>query len=124
MLAEEAAVLEAEQLERGQHAPVENHSLGAAVRDYILLIALVSPIDQPLLDELIEDAVDDVVAGESEYDQNGARVMSVLPHEDHLVDPEADHPAALEGDKGRDRLGGPFVLVVANSHSDQEGNGR
>ena len=95
LAAEKTAVLKPEELEGGEHAPVQDPTLGSPVSDAVLLVERVFTIDETLLDERVENAVDDVVEDEGECDQDWAATVSVLPHENNLIDPEADHPASL-----------------------------
>ena len=64
--------MKSKELERCEHAPVKDLSLRAGMRHRILLVAWVTPVDQSLLDELVEDAVDNVVADESKSNENRA----------------------------------------------------
>ena len=90
------------------------------MRHAVFVVQWVFPIDQALLDERVEDAVDDVVEDESEGDEDWTTAVTILPHEDDLIDPEEDHPAALKSDEGCDRFRRPLMLVVAHYGGDQE----
>ena len=84
------------------------------------MVQWIFPINQALLDERVKDAIDDVVEDESKGDEDRTTAVAILPHEDDLIDPEEDHPAALKSDEGCDGFRRPLMLVITHYGGDQE----
>jgi len=57
----------------------------------ILCEQLVFSVEDPCFQEVVEDAVDDVVRYQGESDQDWARVVIISKQEDRLIDQEKDH---------------------------------
>ena len=114
-----AAVLEAEELEGGQHGPDQDPLLGPLVSEGVLVEHTVLAFEQAGLDELVEDVVQCAVCNQGEEYDDRAAAMAILHQERQLVEPEASHPRALQRDKASDGLR-PLVFPVADGDCNEK----